>query len=389
MDQGDIMMNIAKRTDATIKICFIAPSAYPLLSGENPKNVLGPDVHQVLLANEVIKYNFKVTFIAHKEGGAPVEYINGIEVIKIPEDAFRLRILNFILKVFRIWNAMRKANAHIYFHAGGMAGVVSPFCKLIRRKYIYDIASDALVNRVLVTKKIKEFSRSIFSLGTFGNGLDIKLADAIIVQSEFQKKMLKKNFGKDGFLIKMPFPLSRHEIPEKANPLIVLWVGAMAEVKQPELFVKLAEAISEARFKMIGGHSGNKELYDKMKENSKRVPNFEFLGVIPFDEINGYFSQASILVNTSMFEGFPHALIQAWIHYVPVVSLNADPDGIICKYKIGFHSKTFDQLGEDVKKLLENEHLRKQMGENARQYSEREHDITKNIREYLDVFEHI
>jgi len=220
--------------------------------------------------------------------------------------------------------------------------------------------------------------------------LDIKLADAIIVQNEYQEKMLKKNFGKDGFLIKMPFPLTEQGMPEKANPPIVLWVGAMAEVKQPELFVKLAEAIPEARFKMKGGHfGGNQELYNRTKESSKRISNFEYVGTIPLNKDNEYFSRASILVNTSMFEGFPHAFIQAWMHYVPVVSLNADPDELLCKKGLGFHSKTFNQLVEDVKTLLKNEDLRKQMGENSRQYVENEHNITNIIREYIKVFENV
>ena len=380
-------MNKTKQAEKTIKICFVAPGAYPLLSGKNPKNVIGPDVHQVILAKELIKHDFKITFITYGEGGASVEYINGMEIIKIQEDVCRLNVLNIVSKVFRIWDAMRKANARIYVHTGGAA--TSLFCRLTGKKFVCDIASDAFVNRDLVTKRIREFSRSKFSFGTFGNWLDIKLADSFIVQNKYQETMLKKNFGKDGFLIKKPFPLTEQGMPEKAKPPIVLWVGAMAEVKQPELFVRLAEAIPEARFQMIGGHSGNQELYDKIKENSKRISNFEFLGVIPFDEINEYFSRASILVNTSMFEGFPHAFIQAWMNNSPVVSLNADPDGIIYKYKMGFHSKTFDLLAEDVKTLLKNEALREEMGMNGRQYVEREHDITNIIGKYSEVFDHV
>ncbi|MCK5022824.1 MAG: glycosyltransferase family 4 protein, partial [Candidatus Aenigmarchaeota archaeon] len=295
--------------------------------------------------------------------------------------------LYIVSKVFRRWAAMRKANARIYVHTGGVT--TSLFCRLTRKKFVCDIASDALVNRKLITQKIREFNQSKISIGTFCNWLDIKLADAIIVQNEYQKKMLKKNFGKDGFLIKMPFPLAEQGMPEKVNPPIVLWVGAMAEVKQPELFVRLAEAIPEARFQMIGGHSGNQEFYDKIKAKSKRIPNFEFLGVMPFNEVDEYFSRASILVNTSMFEGFPNAFIQAWMHYVPVVSLNADPDELLCKKGLGFRSKTFDQLIEDVKTLLHDEALREEMGVNGRKYVEREHDIVKNIREYIKVLKHV
>ena len=381
------VMNKTKQTDKTIKICLASMSAYPLLSGEKPKSVEGPDVFQVLLAKELIKHNFNVTFITHNESKVPIEYIKGIEVINIHRDNYCLSKINTVLNIFRTWNAMRKAKVHIYIQRGGIAGFFSPFCKLVNKKYICCIASDALVNRELIDRKIEGFNLPKFSMVTIGYWLDIKLADAVIVQNEYQRTMLKKNFGRDGMLIKTPFPLTERRMPEKAKPSVVLWVVAMAEVKQPELFVKLAEAIPEARFQMIGGHSGNQELYDKIKESSKRISNFEFLGVIPFHEVNKYFSRASILVNTSMFEGFPHAFIQAWMHYVSVVSLNADPDELICKNKMGFHSKTFDRLVEDVKILLKGEQLREEMGRNARQYVEKEHDLTKIIGKYIELFD--
>ena len=377
------MMN--KQTNQSIKICFVALTAYPLLAGKNADNIIGPDVHQVILAKELIKHDFKITFITYNEGGEPVEYINGMEVIKIHEDAYRLRILYIVSKVFRIWNAMRKANAHIYIHTGGVT--TSLFCRLTRKKFVCDIASDALVNRKLITRKIREFNQSKISISAFGNWLDIKLADAIIVQNKYQETMLKKNFGKDSSLIKMPFPLTEQGMPEKANPPIVLWVGAMAEVKQPELFVRLAEAIPEARFQIIGGPSGNGELYDRIKTSSKRISNFEHLGVIPFDEINEYFSRASILVNTSMFEAYPpYAAMQAWMSYTPVVSLGDNSDEVMRRYNMGFHSKTFDQLVEDVKTLLKDEALMEEMGVNGRKYVESEHDLTHIVGEYIELF---
>ena len=373
----------------SIKICFVALTAYPLLSGGNNRNVLGPDVHQVILAKELIKHDFKITFITYNEGGEPVEQTNGIDVIKIHEDAYRFRMLNIVLKVFHIWNAMRKANAQIYFQHGA-TGVVALFCRLMKKKCVYHIGSDASVNRKLITRKIKEFNQSKFSLGTFGNWLEIKMDDVIIVQNEYQREMLKENYGKDGVLIKKPFPLTKRGMPEKAKPPIVLWVGAMAEVKQPELFVKLAEAIPEGRFQMIGGHSNNQPLYDRIKQSSKRISNFEYLGVIPFDEINEYFSRASILVNTSMFEAYPpYATMQAWMNYIPVVSLGDNSDGVICRYDMGFHSKTFGQLVEDVKTLLKDEKLRDEMGVNGRKYVERKHDITHIIIEYVKLFNHV
>ncbi|CAD6492109.1 MAG: Glycosyl transferases group 1 [Candidatus Argoarchaeum ethanivorans] len=380
------MMNKQTNSGEGVKICFITLGAYPLLAGKNADNIIGPDVHQVILAKELIKHDFKVSIIVHDEVGVPVEYIDGMEVIKIHEDVCRLRLLNIVSKVFRIWNAMRKANAQIYFQHGA-TGIVALFCRLMNKKCVYHIGSDAAVNRGLITRKIKEFNQSKFSLGTFGNWLEIKMDDVIIVQNEYQRETLKEKYGKDGVLIKKPFPLTKRGMPEKTKPPIVLWVGAMAEVKQPELFVRLAEAIPDARFQMIGGHSGNPELYGKIKESSNRISNFEHLGVIPFDEINEYFSRASILVNTSMFEAYPpYAAMQAWMSYTPVVSLGDNSDEVMRRYNMGFHSKTFDQLVEDVKTLLKDEALMEEMGVNGRKYVESEHDLTHIVGEYIELF---
>lgn len=164
----------------------------------------------------------------------------------------------------------------------------------------------------------------------------------------------------------------------------------MAAVKQPELFLKLARAIPQGTFQMVGGYSpaSKQELdtYNQIREDSQRIPIFSASGYIPFDQIGEYFSRAALLVNTSGIEGFPYAFIQAWMNYTPVVSLNSDPDEIICRHNLGFHSKTFEQLVQDVKTLLENEPLRQQMGENARQYVEENHDIKNIVNQYVEVF---
>lgn len=369
-------------------ICIVAPGALPLLSEKEPKNIIGPDVHMFVLINELLKHGFNITCITStKDEAGPVNLITKIDIIVVQEKSYRFRVLYIISKALAFWNAMQKADADVYFHAGGTSGIVSLFCRVMNKKFVHSIASDALVNRTLISRKIKEFSRSRLELSTLSNWLDIKLADALIVQSEYQKELLKKNFHRNGILIKMPFPIVTEGFPCKVNPLIIMWVGAMAEVKQPEIFVTLAEAIPEASFQMIGGHSGNQEFYDRIKDAAGKIPNLSFLGVVPFNEIDEYYMRASVLVNTSLFEGFPNAFIQAWMHYVPVVSLNADPDELICNNKMGFHSKTFKQMVKDLRILLNNEKMRGEMGRNGREYVEREHNINVLICKYIEIFD--
>ncbi|TFH47247.1 MAG: glycosyltransferase [ANME-2 cluster archaeon] len=367
-------MGNIKQTDGRNKICFVALSAYPLLMQKNIKRIIGPDVHTTLLAKELIKHNFEITFITYGDGGAPVEYIDGIKIIKTyREDSS----LNHILKAFAIWKAMKKANTPIYYHHGGAAGIVSLFCKVMKRKLVWHIAHDKYVNRE---------QENFMLIDRFGSWLDIKLADIIVAQSEYQRTILKKKFGRISTIIKNHFQIIKQDRPEKEKPPVVLWVGTMAKMKQPELFPKLTQEIPEAMFKMVGGPSDDQGPYIHAKEMSKSIKNINFLGFVPSHEINGYFKQAVILVNTAKSEGFPYAFIQAWMNYTPVVSLNSDPDGIIFKNRMGFHSKTFDQLVKDVKILLKDEALREEMGINGRKYVEREHDIKNIIGIHINIF---
>jgi hypothetical protein len=104
--------------------------AYPLLAGKKSNNILGPDVHQAIIINELKKYDFRISVISYGDNGFPTENINGLEIIKIQADTYRFRAVDIILKLFRIWRGMWMAKADIYFHAGGAAGITSIFCKL-------------------------------------------------------------------------------------------------------------------------------------------------------------------------------------------------------------------------------------------------------------------
>ena len=64
------------------------------------------------------------------------------------------------------------------------------------------------------------------------------------------------------------------------------------------------------------------------------------------------------------------------------MSLNFDPDEIICKYELGFHSMTFDDLVKHTSQLLKNESLRNNMGLKAKNYVLREHNVNNIIDEY-------
>jgi len=357
------------------KICFVSPNSYPLLAEMSTGFIGGAEVQQVLLAKELIKHCFEISFITYGSRRITIEYLENIKVFTVypADEASRLSLP---LKMWRFLKAMRHADADIYFHEAGAYGIVSLFCRLARKIFVRYVASDADVDK----RQRLSFRQR------FGDWLDFKLANIVIVQTEYQRKMLAGSFGREGLVIKNVFPIIERKMVRRSNNSTVLWVAMIKDVKQPELFLKLAQDVPEGNFQMIGGVGDDPQLYNKIAEASAAILNLEFVGFVPFNEVDQYFEQALILVNTSEYEGFSNTFIQAWQQCVPVVSLNTDPDEVICNHRLGFHSRSFEQLVHDVRTLLGNDHLREEMGRNGRQYVEMEHDIHSVVRKYIQVF---
>ena len=217
----------------------------------------------------------------------------------------------------------------------------------------------------------------------------LKTADLIITQNLYQKKVLKTKFNRESRLIKNVFSFQYLD-PNIKKRLNVLWVGTIRpEWKQPELFLNLAKSLPHAKFIMIGGTASNSDFYANIKKDAEKIPNLELVGFVPYSQINKYFAESAIVVNTSTYEGFPNTFLQAWANFTPVVSLNVDPDEIICDRKLGYHSKTFEKMVSDINELLKNENLRIEMGKNGRRYVEEEHDLNVVIPKYIEVMQNL
>jgi glycosyltransferase involved in cell wall biosynthesis len=195
----------------------------------------------------------------------------------------------------------------------------------------------------------------------------IRNASKIICQAKYQNILLKENYGKSCNLLLPNFhPTPESEIRKKL-PVKIVWIANFKQWKQPELFVELAERFQndyETKFIMIG-RAAFGVWQDRIFEKLNRMSNIDYKGELSIDEVNRVLNESHIFVNTSKQEGFPNTYIQAWMRKVPVVALNCDPDDLIKKKGIGFHSKTFSQMVLDVKRLVKNQPLREKMGEKS------------------------
>jgi glycosyltransferase involved in cell wall biosynthesis len=138
--------------------------------------------------------------------------------------------------------------------------------------------------------------------------------------------------------------------------------------------VELAKQIPDGKFKLFGPPFLEEEDYCKSVQlAASSTPNLQLHGFLPHAEMLSEYRRAGILVNTSESEGFPNTFLEAWSNYVPVVSLKWDPDEIICRHKLGFHSKDANQMKLDIIRLMNDGKLARELGLNGRRYVETHH----------------
>lgn len=392
MTETDLILIPGKK----YKICFFSLFAYPYLTNKDVGCSGGAEHQQVLLAKELLKKGHQISFIVNDFGQSDIIEAGGIRIYKfsVPESK-KIRFLSMIIRFFTktkyIWKILSRPDADIYYQrcAGSITGFLSLFCLLRRKKFVFSVASkydvDGTVINAACLPKNKKF---LFRLSRFFYTIGLRLADCVIVQNHEQQGLLLKNYSKKSTVIKSMFTEPDSLLQEGGRDE-VLWVSSIQTLKQPELFIELAKKIPEVQFRMIGGPSIDSDFFKRIEQVAKNIPNLNFSGFVSPDNVQSYYERALFVVNTSTFEGFPNTFLEAWSNAIPVVSLNVDPDDIICDRKLGIHSRNADQLLIDVKRLIHDRPLRETLGMNGKKYLEDEHSAESIVKNYENVFDHL
>lgn len=305
----------------------------------------------------------------------------------IREDNIYEKIFGELIYWFKVSKKLKKISPDIIYHRNlsNFALPVITYCKNNNCKSILHLAH---INDVAGIKSL--FRRNIISslFGYIGKKRILKKFNYIIAQAEYQSKLLNKTYKREADLILPNVHPKPSGKKDKKETLQILWIANLKNWKKPEEFIRLAErcrSITDARFIMIGRDPQNEWSAD-LKEFINRTSNLEYKGELPIENVNQVLLESHIFINTSKYEGFPNTFIQAWMRKVPVVSLNVDPDDVLKINRIGFHSKSFERMVEDVKMLINNKSLREDIGNRSQKYAFVNHSI-KNINKLIHLIE--
>jgi glycosyltransferase involved in cell wall biosynthesis len=355
-----------------IRLCFIAPKAYPLFNPQVEGVFGGAEVDLYFLATELAHdADFQISFLTADYGQADVEQHENVTVIKTVD--FRKNPLD---GACRIWRALRNVDAHGYMIKTISPGMflVAEFCRRNRKLFFYRTSNTNSCDGT--------YLREHPLMGRFYKRA-LRNAVCVFVQNDTDREGLERTAG----VASMVIPNGRRLAELQDSPRdVILWVGRSAKIKGPERFVDLANGVPEERFVMICQRATGDLDYDRLRDKARAAQNLEFIERVPFHEADAYYRRAKVFVNTSDAEGFPNTFIQACERAVPILSLNVDPDDFLTRHNCGVDCHGDMGRLRDGLRFLTAGQKYVEIGQNARRYVEQRHDIHVIARAYKDIF---
>ncbi len=356
-----------------MKVCFIHSYGEKAFSKES---VGGTELQLYYISRELAKEDdVEVSFLTRSEDDE-IKVVENVELI--PAVGNVESWTSKLWSGFKLLYRLNKVDADLYFSSSDnmIPGLVSLFCRLKGKKHVHRTVHKRECDGSLIRQE---------PVKGVVNNLGLRLADTIFVQCQDHKGLLSEWFDPNCKIIPNSFPIGQQDSQDGDY---ILWVGRRVEWKRPEMVLNLAEEFDSEKFVIVSPRTGsNEEFYDKIEEKAEELANVELIERVPRSEIQDYFNNAKIFLNTSEKEGFPNTFIEAGRGSTPILSYRVDPDGFIESNECGFScGAEYDVLKRRLEEMLVDEEQRVQRGRNCRKYIEGKNDVSKNIREVKKEF---
>jgi glycosyltransferase involved in cell wall biosynthesis len=297
--------------------------------------------------------------------------IAGLDIVQRPRYRGQGGPLAKLREAVAIWRALREADAAVYIlRAQGMHVLLGPLFGRLRRRRIIMSGSNDL-----------DFEPRAFGRGRVGSILyrrAMGAVDAVVAQTEQQRRIAAREFPAIEDLAVIPsFAQPVDPLPAPGDARAFLWAARVIDFKRPLEYVQLAEAVPEARFRMVcvSTRETPAALDQELREKASRLENLELLEGRPRAQLMELFREAVAMVVTSRAEGMPNVFLEAWMRAIPVLSLGFDPDGLIERDGMGFAAgDDWDRFTSAAQRLWRDAELRERLGEAGHRYAISTHD---------------
>lgn len=382
---NDLAINASVAFDMRPRLCIVMPHHWALSSG-------GAEYQAFYLTRELLHSSkYQISFVARVAPAASASASEQVCVVGLRRSGERLR-LGYLMDSLPLYRALALLRPDvIYQRVGcGYTAIAAYYARRNRIPMIWHASSDTDVSPAMLLGNTNRITRWLEKRSMeFG----LRKASHIICQTVAQASLLEAHYGRQADAVISNFHPAPLESIDKSGPLTVLWVANLKRLKQPELFVRLADELRnlpQVRFVMIGSlpveFRQDREWRERLLHGLKSSPNLQYVGPQTQAQVNEWLARSHVLVSTSLQEGFPNTFIQAWMRRVPVVSLHVDPDGVLARESIGLCVTSEAKLAEAVCSLVTDAARREQYGERARRYALQRHSL-RNVQKVAQLID--
>jgi len=341
-----------------------------VVSPEHSACVMGGAEYQAKLLIERLWRNLGAEVVYFAANAPETRTFETHSVVRVGRNGFMRRYGNF-WDFFRLQRALRRFRPHVIYQrvGGAYTGICALYARRANIPMVWHIANEADCDKLPSLTSL--FRRPHFFVERLLMRFGGRNADRIVVQSETQARLLRKNLNRESTLIHNFHPLPRKsEIADKKP--IVLWVANLKPLKRPEAMLEIAgylEDAGEIRFVMVGRPFLRSSLQLQFEESLSKHKNVEYIAGASQDEVNKLLQISSLLVNTSSREGFSNAFIQAWMRGVPVLTLGVNPDDLLDGGDLGRACASTKEIADQIRFLSNRGDRLAQMGKRCREFA--------------------
>lgn len=354
----------------------------------------GVEIWAANLAEELARRGWEVVMITEDERDYK-RHVNGYLHIALKSSENILKAFKVFPKMYRLLN-LYKPDIYIQFGSMPHTALVGFIAQKKNKPFVWisggdiDVTKDRFKYYFESSRRLPQNILAKFVIYVLNRAYiyGIKKSSLAILMTNSQQDKFENIFsGKRSLVIPIGHPVPRFSKVKKTDPPHILWVSNIKSIKRPDLFIKLAEKMGNfnAKFIMVG-FPQEKHLADWVAEKARSLPNLEYLGGVSIDRVNQLLERAYVLLNTSVSEGLPNVFIQAWMRGTPVISLNVDPDNLIERFNLGFYSRTFEKMCEDVANLLADRQRWEEMSRNCLEFSREYFSLDRIVALYDMTF---
>lgn len=147
----------------------------------------------------------------------------------------------------------------------------------------------------------------------------LPLADGMTVLSEADKAFWDAYLDNVHFIPNPIMPELETAKSASSNSRTLIWVGRTSAEKQPEAVFTIMEEVlrqvKDAKLLLLGDFDDPK--WKKLAADKGIGESVTFCGMVR--DVAPYYEKASVLVSTSLYEGFPMTILEAQAHALPTV----------------------------------------------------------------------